>query len=991
MADTQNQTPEGLDDFLGDENPTATLAANTIKHYATKALDDGPTTSDSIEPTTSPIDYIAGGVGAKLGSTIGKAVARDAGAIVGNNIGAVGRDILAKKPFQSAAMQALPQEPEGLMRDAMARYPHATDFNSLYKAADSELAPGHPIMQVLQQHKNRQFAEGGDVSSSGGAPEGLDSFLSEQQAPAVQVNGANVTPPNPEVTAEMGHALSGDPAPEGFNDLAGEQINEDKYGTMTQQAIAGAEGFAKGLVGPLAPATELAMGLTTPEAIRAREDVNPITHGIAEATGFLAPMAATMGASAPAQVAARFTQLGAMETVGRALAGAGLKAGETLASKVGAGVATAAIENMLLSGGDEISKMITQDPNQSAQTAAAHVGLAGILGGGLGGAAGGVGHLWQATVGDKAGKEIANFVGRIKEHMESPEPASAVTSELQAYHDAVSGTTDAVYGAKGLKSQDIAKLMPELHDKMIDQVANTGEVLNKAVSKLEKDPHANLLNSAIDKYKAEISTGDPAKIFEGTQALKQQLQEWGKFNKDMVPLAERPFRNAAKDLAQDLRVSLEDPAVWGKAGERQQAINSAATKYFPALKDFQSKFMTKVEGEFVMDPSKVSSFVKQAEKGGAEIKKTMLGNFLNASDKYVTEVNKTHGNLGLEPAVLPTSTNAIQRIMGEQSQGAKLADKFIAHGLGKVSGAGVGGALGHMTGIPGAGAIGAMVGGHSLEKFFTSALPALAKPLMEGAHSALGLKASVDYAMQVAKGEALLSRASKGIFTQGVAKATDGMTSEKDLAKLDKQVKHYSVNPMDMQHVAGDVGHYLPAHNAAIGQTGAQAIAYLSSLAPPTAKQSPLDSKPVVSAEAKAKYNNALRIAQNPTSVIDRIKSGTVTMSDMTSLRTMFPSLYSSLATKITNDMTNHLDKGKTIPYTTRQGLSMFLGTPMDSTMTPSAIMAAQSTGASAKAQGNQQAQVAPGAKKSAASLSKMANNYQTTEQTRTERASKSD
>jgi len=51
-----------------------------------------------------------------------------------------------------------------------------------------------------------------------------------------------------------------------------------KYGTPGQQAIAGLEGLAQGVVGSIAPAAEVATGLTTPEAIRGREEANLVDH-----------------------------------------------------------------------------------------------------------------------------------------------------------------------------------------------------------------------------------------------------------------------------------------------------------------------------------------------------------------------------------------------------------------------------------------------------------------------------------------------------------------------------------------------------------------------------------------------------------------------------------------------------------------------------------------------------------------------------------------
>lgn len=60
----------------------------TIRDFLNNLIGDKET-SDSIVPTDSPIDYAAGGLGAKLGSL----AARDAGVVVGNEIGSIGKNL----------------------------------------------------------------------------------------------------------------------------------------------------------------------------------------------------------------------------------------------------------------------------------------------------------------------------------------------------------------------------------------------------------------------------------------------------------------------------------------------------------------------------------------------------------------------------------------------------------------------------------------------------------------------------------------------------------------------------------------------------------------------------------------------------------------------------------------------------------------------------------------------------------------------------------
>ena len=639
------------------------------------------------------------------------------------------------------------------------------------------------------------------------------------------------------------------------------QSDEDKYAAPEQTLAAGAEGVAKGLLGPVATAAEVASGITTPEAILGREAAHPYIHAAGEAAGFIAPALASLGSSTGLQAAAKVTQAGLLSCLAETI---GLHGGETLASKVGMGAAQGLIDNVLLAGGDEVSKLILQDPSQSVETAAAHVGLAGLLGAGAGATLGGVSGLWKAVSSSKAAQGVADFRGAIAKEISDPLSVNAVSDELQAFHDVVSDAASDVYGAKGLKSQDIAKLMPDLNDKIIDQTTDTSTKVAKAIDKLGDDPHATLLKNELEKFNTTIQSGKPEDMFNATQELKQQLQEWGRYNKDIVPLAERPFRNTAKDLAFDLRNSLEDTSVWGDAAKRQADINSAAKPWFDIQKDFRSKFMTKDPGnplDYIIDRGKVQTFLNQVGGNRGAVKEDVLERFLDRSQKYLDQINKTHANLDLEPAIVPTSLSATKDALQSPSVGTQLARMFVKSGLSRMAGGAVGGTLGHFTGIPGAGAVGAMIGSHSLDGMVNSVLPSLAKPMLQKEVSAAGFNAGSEFVNQVAKGQDLIKKATKGIFTRGIQEVAK--PSQASLDKLDKKLKELQTEPEKMQDLHPELNHYLPDHGTSAATTASRAVQYLNSLRPNEDRKAPLDSKPVVEPSQRAEYNRALMIAQN--------------------------------------------------------------------------------------------------------------------------------
>lgn len=758
-----------------------------------------------------------------------------------------------------------------------------------------------------------------------------------------------------------------------------EELAEEKYGTTSQMALTALESAGRGLAGPLAPAAERALGVD-PEAIRAREEANPTIALAGEVAGFAAPALLTGGASG----LAKFTQLGAIEA---ATAKLGIPVGNTLAAKIGSAAAKGAIENMMFAGSDEVSKMILNDPHQSAQTALSNIGLAGALGGALmGGFAGtthGAAKLWEATAGDKASKLLHDFKARINEHIANPNPEESMIEELSNYHNNISSMADEVYGATGLKAQDIAKAVPELNEKIIGQMEEISSRLDKSLQSLQKDSHIGMLEEETIKYRQAIQSGEPSKIFDATQELKKQLQEWGKFNKDMVPLKERPFREEAKKLSHELRTALEDKKVWGKAAERQEAINKAFKEYLPTLKDFEKKFMVKVGDEKTIDPGKVATYLRQVGKPNAEIKQDILRNFLKSSEKYKKVIKDTHANLGIESPDLDTAMNVTLRSLDEQTLGSKIADALIAKGLSDAGnqalGASVGGTLSHAAGMHAG--VGAILGAHILAPFFKSILPAIARRIFEGKASAAGLRDAVEYGIAVSKGEQIATKAVSNIFKGEMGVLPSHMQpTDREREKLSKQLREIEKDPSVLMRQAVSIDNYLPDNMIAYNQSLGNIVSYLNTLRPSTDRMAPLDAKPVPSTTTVAKYKAALDIAQQPLIVLEKIKNGTLTGDDIQHIGTMYPNLYNGLKVKLIDQVAKISSKNEMIPYKTRIGLSMFVAQPLDSTMAPISILTSQ---AGQTGQKSTQQMGQPKGVPSSPALQKMSQSYMTPTQTR--------
>lgn len=173
-----------------------------------------------------------------------------------------------------------------------------------------------------------------------------------------------------------------------------------EHGGAGSQVGAFAEGVGRGVSFGASTGLERALGVN-PENIRKRQEANPLASMAGEVTGIAG--SSLLPGVGEANILSKAGAAGA-EALG--LGGAGIL------SKVGSLATKGAIETAMVQGGNEVHKMFASDPNQTAATAIADIGLAGLMGAGIGGAFGTVSPLWQATVGKRLGNTLELFQQR---------------------------------------------------------------------------------------------------------------------------------------------------------------------------------------------------------------------------------------------------------------------------------------------------------------------------------------------------------------------------------------------------------------------------------------------------------------------------------------------------------------------------------------------------------------------------------------------------
>lgn len=280
-----------------------------------------------------------------------------------------------------------------------------------------------------------------------------------------------------------------------------------------------------------------------------------------------------------------------------------------------------------------------------------------------------------------------------------------------------------------------------------------------------------------------------------------------------------------------------------------------------------------------------------------------------------------------------------------ETTGAKLADMFIKHSdnlEAKTLAGAIGGYAGHATGIPYGGAIGAYFGQRALGPILESVLPNIAKPIVEKMVSGEGLKAATVYGLDVAKGIKLTQDAVKNVFKAGAKTIPDRLDLENSRKKLEAGLVKLQQDPARLSGISGQLGHYLPDHAVAAGTTIQSITSFLNNLRPQDAPKAPLDTPKPISKAVQAQYDRALDIANKPLIVLDSVKDGTITSHDVIAMQQMYPQLYQGIKQRLMNHIVEHVSGENTVPYKVRLGLSIFMGQPLDSSMSPQAIMGAQ-------------------------------------------------
>jgi hypothetical protein len=951
--------------------------------------------------------------------------------------------------------------------------------------------------------KGEWYAAGGMVA--GGAVPMADGGMT--QAPMLQMPPGSTPPPPGLVEDLMGltpaqqpssDPLANTPPPPGLEAAIAPQMLQAEYGTPGQQLLAGVEGIGQGLAGPVFTAAELATGLTTPEAMRKREQANPGTSMGSQALGFIGPAVASGGATAlgragvagAAKIAptlgkiAGATQLGLLERGGE-------MAASQISNKLAKDFVKEAFIGGLFLGGEELNRAFKEDPEQPAGSAIAHIGLAsvasGVFGAGIGaamrGLKGGVAEapkmaaplVSQADAplmerGDLAtlvkhdasftAKEKEGILSQLKNYLTKRKP-NADSIERVAKENDLPVLEGMVLGAEIIQRGEDTLLTGGNTFSANRRTMLYDEAHKKAQSILDAATGAE---SALSKAQVGeiVGTGLTAKIKE-EGAVSSRMFNAIKQRTDIIPVDELsiPFIKAELSKIPEYRVSPSSPQ--GQLGKRilndlenvktvddLKVLKSSIHDSLPATASPGERRMAAILGDNLKKLEE-DSIIQHALRTARTPEELAEAQALPAALKaardtyrpYIQKIEKLAKQLGKSRVHgAQDAINFIDNLDYEQLSSRlfnKNKSEFIGwfakefpeemqvlrqYEKGKLREAGMRqGEFSPLTYFNAYNKLEPEIQAslfskaemkkiadmeeylRSFPKRFNPSGTAAAINLRQSFQpKALGLINAQDFAIEKfikmagaspeAANAAALGKATAAgqkLMERSVAAVMDGskklpaaiipIAAHRD--KLARIVLDYQAHPEKM--LAANDNNPVPEYQQSFAATTQRAVMYLNSVRPNNEPQSPLDPKMPLNDVQKDDYDRALQIAEQPLAILGHMANGTMTPKDVQALQAIHPNVYKALAERMIAGIMEKQQKKQEIPYTARMQMSMFLSTPLDSTMRPMSIMGAQMK--SGRNEPETPQMPAQGGKKltaaSANGLSKMSKSYQTAIQAR--------
>jgi hypothetical protein len=183
-----------------------------------------------------------------------------------------------------------------------------------------------------------------------------------------------------------------------------------------------------------------------------------------------------------------------------------------------------------------------------------------------------------------------------------------------------------------------------------------------------------------------------------------------------------------------------------------------------------------------------------------------------------------------------------------------------------------------------------------------------------------------------------IEQASAGMFGYGAFSALKEDASQKEFHDLYKSTEYFAQNQPELATLlanqSGSVGEHMPETMMQMSKTIANAVEYLQQNKPQLNKAAPLDMDPKANATQIAHFNDVANVVNNPLSVLNRLKDGTLSSVHIRALSSVYPNVLLKMQEETMKNLIRYQsEKRPPLPYKMRLGLSKLFGHPMDSSL----------------------------------------------------------
>lgn len=587
---------------------------------------------------------------------------------------------------------------------------------------------------------------------------------------------------------------------------------------------------------------------------------------------------------------------------------------------------------------DELSTIAPPDEAPAAPNPAENQKFATATEGFARGLTGGLSDLWLT-------KDLGFDPKYIKNRIET-NPILSTTSSIAGQIPALAAMgpvegigANAALGA-GLSATDLVSDYalgdPDLNAQKILSHIGFGAALGGGLGKLMESgltsKLGNALKAATDTEAVQAATKSDmlSSFMKGAQGLPE---------KDLAAPIRKMTGNldevysTLKDTVKDLQDSVEkhyDPfmkkeVISGLSPE----VNGLMQEYNNLMKEngFEQAFTKMTPSGRVVDPSKVSSFFKNIDAPGQDIKRGLLEDFFDLSKRVADAQENKMGFEGARESI----GDRFAALSKEQGDLADLASAMARkQGPSKVI-PWITGGVGSMIGGPTGGAIGYGLG-HVIANPYEvgKALHQGIQGLQTAGKIISDIGSIIDKgALNVFKGEKASSATIGSMPRSKFDKITDRINT---LADPHAMINHLENNMGNMKQQLPNIAPFMQATI----QRGTQ---FLQEKIPQPASQLPLDAKFEATPSQVSKFAEYYNAVNDPTVALKQIKQGTLSNETMETLNTVYPQLLHQMRVALAENMDRNT---KNMPYSVKISLAKFMGQPLDSFQTPQSMMANQ-------------------------------------------------